>query len=135
MRLVERSLRRASPDVRRGPGLLFEYLDDTIKTKEDLGQVTRDAVPAIGLIPAVGSWKDRGAPMVVSLTDPKSPVAEAYRSLRTSIQFLGLDRPLRTLQVTSPAASEGQEHHRSWPGPSSCWRMWTHPSSAPCSMA
>ncbi|HUP70145.1 MAG TPA: polysaccharide biosynthesis tyrosine autokinase [Acidimicrobiales bacterium] len=86
---------------------LFEYLDDTIKSKEDLGRATGD-IPTIGLIPAVGSWKDRGEPMVVSLTDPKSPVAEAYRSLRTSIQFIGLDRPMRTIQVTSPGASEGK---------------------------
>ena len=46
--------------------------------------------------------------MLVSLTDPKSPAAEAYRSLRTSIHFLGLDRPIRTLQVTSASAGEGK---------------------------
>lgn len=91
-----------------GLAFLFEYLDDTIKSKEDVARVTGDDIPTIGLIPSVDVWKDRGAPMVVSLTDPKSPVAEAYRSLRTSIQFIGLDRPLRTVQVTSPAASEGK---------------------------
>lgn len=90
-----------------GLAFLFEYLDDSIKNKDDVARVTRD-IPTIGLIPAVATWKDRDNPIVVSLSDPKSPVAEAYRSLRTSIQFLGLDRPLRTLQVTSPAASEGK---------------------------
>ena len=90
-----------------GLAFLFDYLDDSIKNKDDVAKVTGE-IPTIGLIPAVATWKDRANPMVVSLTDPKSPVAEAYRSLRTSIQFLGLDRPLRTLQVTSPAASEGK---------------------------
>lgn len=90
-----------------GIAFLFEYLDDSIKTKDDVARVAGD-LPIIGLIPAVTTWKDRGSPVVVSLTDPKSPVAEAYRSLRTSIQFIGLDRPLRTIQVTSPGASEGK---------------------------
>jgi receptor protein-tyrosine kinase len=35
-------------------------------------------------------------------------VTEAYRALRTAIQFLGLDHPLRVLQITSPSASEGK---------------------------
>src|SRR5439155_23031319 len=47
-------------------------------------------------------------PQAVTLTEPSSSAAEAYRTLRTSIQFMGLDRPLRTLQVTSPSASEGK---------------------------
>jgi non-specific protein-tyrosine kinase len=46
--------------------------------------------------------------MVVSTIDPKAPAAEAYRSLRTSVQFAALDRPLRTLHVTSPSPSEGK---------------------------
>ena len=62
----------------------------------------------LGLVPALGSWRDKTKPRVVSLTDPTSPAAEAYRAIRTSIQFLGLDRPSQTLQVTSPNAAEGK---------------------------
>ncbi|MFZ5591380.1 MAG: CpsD/CapB family tyrosine-protein kinase [Bacillota bacterium] len=40
--------------------------------------------------------------------EPKSPVAEAYRILRTNIQFSGLDRSLRSLLVTSSAPNEGK---------------------------
>ena len=92
-----------------GVGLAFlrDYLDDSIKEKEDLERVAGSA-PTLGLIPMVPDWKDRKDSMVVSSTDPKSPVAEAYRTLRTSIQFMGLDRPMRTIQVSSPAASEGK---------------------------
>jgi capsular exopolysaccharide synthesis family protein len=65
-------------------------------------------VPTVGLIPAVPGWKDRDKPRVVSVVDPNSPTAEAYRALRTSLLFLALDRPVRVLQITSPSASEGK---------------------------
>jgi capsular exopolysaccharide synthesis family protein len=45
---------------------------------------------------------------LVSISEPTSSAAEAYRILRTSIQFLGLDRPVRVIQVTSPNAQEGK---------------------------
>jgi non-specific protein-tyrosine kinase len=44
----------------------------------------------------------------VALCDPHSPAAEAYRTLRTNIQFSSLDKPLRTLLVTSTAPGEGK---------------------------
>ena len=92
-----------------GIGLAFlrEYLDDTIKTKEDLERAS-GGVTVLGLIPSLAVWKRRDAPYVVSLADPQSPGAEAYRTLRTSIQFLGLDYPVRVLQVTSPNEQEGK---------------------------
>jgi len=90
-----------------GLAFLFEYLDDSIKSKEDVDRIAKD-LPVLGLVPSVGAWRDRDTPVVVSLSEPTSAAAEAYRTLRTSIQFMGLDRPLRTLQVTSPAASEGK---------------------------
>jgi non-specific protein-tyrosine kinase len=40
---------------------------------------------------------------VITLTDPRSPIAEAYRSLRTNLSFVRPDEPLHTLLVTSPA--------------------------------
>jgi len=90
-----------------GLAFLFEYLDDTIKAKEELERAV-PGLPVVGLIPSVADWKERKQPVVVSLSDAKSAAAEAYRSLRTSIQFMGLDRPLRTIQVTSPSAAEGK---------------------------
>jgi capsular exopolysaccharide synthesis family protein len=49
-----------------------------------------------------------GADRLVTLTDPRSAAAEAYRALRINLQFSSLDRPLRTLLVTSAMADEGK---------------------------
>ncbi|MGH8986450.1 MAG: polysaccharide biosynthesis tyrosine autokinase, partial [Acidimicrobiia bacterium] len=92
-----------------GVGLAFlrDYLDDTIKSKDDLQQAG-DGITVIGVIPRVRGWKNQKAPHVVTLAKPSSHPSEAYRTLRTSIQFLGLDKPLRVLQVTSASKEEGK---------------------------
>lgn len=41
---------------------------------------------------------------LITLTDPRSPVAEAYRTLRTNLEFSSLDTPLHTVLFTSPSA-------------------------------
>lgn len=46
--------------------------------------------------------------VLITLRDPGSAAAEAYRTLRTNIQFSSLDRPLHTLLVTSTAPDEGK---------------------------
>lgn len=43
---------------------------------------------------------------LITLTDPRSAAAEAYRSLRTNLMFASVERPLETLLVTSSAQSE-----------------------------
>jgi len=45
---------------------------------------------------------------VITLTDPRSPVSEAYRTLCTNLTFASLDRPLRTLLIISPGSEEGK---------------------------
>jgi capsular exopolysaccharide synthesis family protein len=45
---------------------------------------------------------------LITLRDPGSAAAEAYRTLRTNIQFSSLDRPLKTLLITSTAPDEGK---------------------------
>lgn len=45
---------------------------------------------------------------LVTLTSPRSPVSEAYRTLRTNLEFSSLDEPLKTVVVTSPGPEEGK---------------------------
>jgi len=49
-----------------------------------------------------------GSSPLIALRDPRSPAAEAYRTLRTNIQFSSLDKPLHTLLATSTAPDEGK---------------------------
>lgn len=51
--------------------------------------------------------KSRSNELIV-LNNPKSPVTEAYRSIRTNLNFMSPDKPLKTLIVTSSAAAEGK---------------------------
>ncbi len=44
---------------------------------------------------------------LITITDPRSPVSEAYRALRTSLSFYSLDNPVRTLVVAASAADDG----------------------------
>ncbi len=47
-------------------------------------------------------------PDLITLTNPRSPATEAYRTLRTNLTFAALDKPIETLVVTSAAPGEGK---------------------------
>jgi succinoglycan biosynthesis transport protein ExoP len=89
-----------------GAAFLRDSLDDTINSIDAAERVS--GTPVLAAVPVVTSWKKRENPMVVSVTEPTSSEAEAYRSLRTSLQFARQARKLRTILVTSPSASEGK---------------------------
>jgi len=86
---------------------LVEYLDDSIKTQEDVHRLGRGMV-VVGMIPTDPTWRAKSGARLVLVADPQSHVAEAYRSLRTSIQFRSLAHPVNVLQVTSANAQEGK---------------------------
>ena len=84
-----------------GTVFLIEYLDDTIKTPDDVQRALGlSTLGAIGLVSKEEEW--------VVVDHPRAPVAEAYRALRTNIRFSSVDKPLRTLVVTSAGATEGK---------------------------
>jgi capsular exopolysaccharide synthesis family protein len=84
--------------------LTRDHLDDAVGSKDQAEDVTR--VPTLGLIPK--GVRGSAAIDLISVTEPTSPAAEAYRSLRTSVKFLSLDISVKTILVTSAAASEGK---------------------------
>lgn len=93
-----------------GVALLVQYLDDTVRTKDDMARAV-PGVPMLGLVPKVHSLKLQSRPGtrgIISLGEPSSAAAEAYRSIRTSLQFLGVQRRPQVFQVTSPNAGEGK---------------------------
>jgi len=81
---------------------VLEFLDDSLKTAEDIEQKLRLAV--LGIIPKLGA-KDT----VASATaDPRSNFSEAYRSVRTALQFATDHGVPRSLLVTSASPGEGK---------------------------
>jgi polysaccharide biosynthesis transport protein len=89
-----------------GGAFLRDNLDDALLTQESAERTA--GAPVLATVPLVPSWKRRDRPLVISIANPTSPAAEAYRSLRTSLQFAGQERDLRTILVTSPASEEGK---------------------------
>ncbi len=86
-----------------GMAFLIEYLDDTIKTPDDVEQVAQ--APTLGLIARI----EGGEPTkLITAHAPRSPISEAYRVLRTNIQFGSVDKPLSSLLVTSGNPTEGK---------------------------
>lgn len=84
-----------------------EHFDDSVRSASDVELCTGGA-PMLAVVPRLADWRDRSEARLVTLEAPSSPAAEAYRTLRTSIQFAGLERPIRTIQVTSPRAQDGK---------------------------
>lgn len=85
----------------------LEYLDYTFKKPEELEQAYGKAIlGAVGRVE--GGSRGEAAREKVVITQPKSSIAEAFRSLRTNLQFASLDKPIRSLLVTSSAPLEGK---------------------------
>lgn len=88
-----------------GVGMAFfmEYLDHSLRTPEDAERLL--GVPVLGV---VGIQKGRGAVEAVVLKDPKSMLAENYKTLRTALLLSTAGAPPRTVLFTSAAAQEGK---------------------------
>lgn len=84
-----------------GGAFLMEYLDDTVRSPEEAQKLI--GVPALTVISKI-----EGESKLIALTEPRSPITEAYRELRTNLQFSALDLPLKTILVTSASPGEGK---------------------------
>lgn len=82
---------------------LLEYLDDTVKTPEQIMKLGN--IPTLAGIAFINSDDDS---KLVTITDPRSPTSEAYRVLRTAIQFSVVDKKNSILLMTSAVPSEGK---------------------------
>ena len=94
-----------------GLAIGLDRLDDSVKSPDELP--TRFQLPVLGQIPAIRVSEKQGnsdIPLsrLVSHVDPRSVVAEAYRSLRTNIAFARAESRVRTLVLTSPGPADGK---------------------------
>jgi capsular exopolysaccharide synthesis family protein len=104
-----------------GLAFLLDFLDDTVKSVEDVDRYIH--LPALALIPAGG---ERGAPRLTGalrggpppppanttalamITDARSPIAESYRHLRTSLLLSSAGKPPQRILITSSQPAEGK---------------------------
>lgn len=98
-----------------GVGLAFflEYLDNTVKTPEDVEQMIR--LPSFGMVPEISHKKRKqvnqrsSRPVeLITFRHPKSILSEAYRSIRTSILLSFSEKPPKTIVFSSPNPAEGK---------------------------
>jgi len=102
-----------------------ETLDTSIGTIEDVETYLQ--VPVLGIVPHIDARETvrrlierrpaladmepealQSHALLITHFDPKSPVAEAYRTLRTNIQFMRMEKQGKILVVTSPTLQEGK---------------------------
>jgi polysaccharide biosynthesis transport protein len=92
-----------------GLAVLFENLDNTLKTPEDVKEHL--GLPFLGMVPDVGA-RAKGSPVAVPspliLKNPRSAVAEAYRVLRTNLIFSSAETRGRALLISSANPGEGK---------------------------
>ncbi len=103
--------------------LMYEYNDTSIRSIEDISQYI--GLEVIGTIPRMRFGRPRGRKRrratyvttveeeqvdacIVTQHDPKSPISEAYRTLRTNYQFATIKQNARTLMLTSAVPGEGK---------------------------
>jgi capsular exopolysaccharide synthesis family protein len=86
-----------------GLALVRDLLDNTVKSQESLEEITGTGV--VGYIPFE---KKLGAEPAISFDTDNSSAAEAFRKLRTNLQFLSVDNPPRVIVITSASPSEGK---------------------------
>jgi capsular exopolysaccharide synthesis family protein len=79
-----------------------EMLDDTVKSPDQVAQLL--GLPTLGMIAEI----DPKDGMLITVTKPRSVTAEAFRALRTNIQYAGVDRRIQLLLVTSPSPQDGK---------------------------
>jgi len=102
-----------------GLAFLMDYLDDSVKTSDDIGRhlglPTLALIPhhtlndkrKLSLVPKNGNGL-ASATAMITLEERHSPMAEAYRHLRTSLLFSSAGKPPQTILVTSSQPSEGK---------------------------
>jgi capsular exopolysaccharide synthesis family protein len=91
---------------------LAEYLDDTVKNADDVDRFV--GVPSLGSIPSFTPRQGRipgrrtTMPRLITQVGGQSPIAEAYRMVRTNLEFARNHRSGKTLLITSALPGEGK---------------------------
>lgn len=88
-----------------GIAFLIEYIDDTLRTPDDVERVLN--LPVIGYIGDMTEG-DAAVEELHVVRRPRSPISEAFRSMRTNLEFTNVDKTLNKILVTSSGPGEGK---------------------------
>ncbi len=87
-----------------GIALLIEYLDETVKTSEDIRRLT--GLPTLASIASIKGSEPSAK--LITASDPRSPISEAYRMFLAHIEFSHVDHTVHSILVTSGEPGEGK---------------------------
>jgi capsular exopolysaccharide synthesis family protein len=87
--------------------VIIEKTDTSIKGIRELEHISAP-VPLLGIIPEVETWKSRKEPVLISLSNSNTPVAEGFRNLRTSIEFMKEYKDFKSILISSSVTGEGK---------------------------
>lgn len=87
---------------------LIEYLDDRVRSPQLIQETF--AATFLGAIDVIRTQSSNSnlSEKLITAVEPRHPVSEAYRNIRTNLRFSTIDSQLRILLVTSPTAGEGK---------------------------
>ncbi|MGE2736469.1 polysaccharide biosynthesis tyrosine autokinase [Mycolicibacterium vaccae] len=86
-----------------GLAIVRDLLDNTVKSRDGLEQIT-----GVGTVGSIPLDKERRKQAAIAFEHDNSGIAEAFRKLRTNLQFLAVDNPPRVIVVTSSLPHEGK---------------------------
>lgn len=86
-----------------GLAVIRDRLDNTVKDRETLEAITK-----VGLVGSIPLDKERRQEPAIAFDRENSAIAEAFRKLRTNLQFLAVDNPPRLIVITSSLPGEGK---------------------------
>jgi polysaccharide biosynthesis transport protein len=89
-----------------GIAFLFEHLDDTFKSASDIEDML--GLPVFGLIPHDEQMQKGSNIIDISIDSPRSAIVEAYRSVRTALQFAGENGAPQLIAITSAEKGESK---------------------------
>ncbi len=100
-----------------GATFILEQMDTTLKTVQEVEQLV--STPVLGTIPdfnltqrkrkrSIGKRQDNESSDLIMYYDPRSPISEAFRTLRTNLEFVSPGAPLKSILVSSAGPEEGK---------------------------
>lgn len=90
-----------------GVVFLVSYLDTSVTSPHDVRRVIN--APFLGAVALFSGKQSKvGGNQLITITEPRNPITESYRGVRTNLQFASVDKNVRSLVVTSALPGEGK---------------------------